>query len=291
MSAELVIHPSTKLDIESYLNDPSQAIALIGPEGSGKTALAIFLAEKILDAASVEATNNGRLFVVEPEPGKEDISIDAVRKLILKLSLKPGRAGAKRVVLITDANRLGGEAQNALLKTIEEPDGSTFFILTMPTLNSVAGTITSRLEKIEVRPINLNQSLTHYGKSHQNKNITSAWQLSKGRPGLLYKLLNNSTEPLKISTSDAKVFLALNRYDRLLFLENISKDRSAFLDFLNGLSRVLEAVNHSYVARGQLEQAKKLVLSRKELMSIRKMLLANASQKFATLHLVNSLKV
>ena len=83
----------------------------------------------------------------------------------------------------------------------------------------------------------------------------------------------------------------MNRYDRLLFLENFARSRQALSDLLVGLSRVLEAVNRSYIARGELEQAKRIVKARKELMDIRKKLQANTSLKFATLHLVNSLKV
>jgi len=291
MNNELLIHPSTAHSLESYLKNPGQAVALVGPEGSGKSVLARFLAEKILNISSETAINNGRLFIVEPEDGKEEISIDAVRKLISRLSLKVSKSGERRVVLIPEANRLGGEAQNALLKTIEEPDSSTLFILTMPTLNSVAKTITSRLEKIEVHPVGLEQSLEYYKKPHKEKDVTSAWQLSKGYAGLFSRLLSDEAEPLKLSISDAKKFLTLNRYDRLLFLEAFNKDRNVLSDFLSGLSRVLEAVNHSYIARGELEQARRLVKARKELMGIRKKLAANASLKFATLHLVNNLKV
>src|SRR5262245_14437977 len=68
--------------------------------------------------------------VVSLEPDdKATIKIDAVRDVLGTTAFKPFE-GRKRVVLIREADTLLDAAQNALLKSLEEPPAGTMFILT-----------------------------------------------------------------------------------------------------------------------------------------------------------------
>lgn len=49
-------------------------------------------------------------------------------------------------VLVIFANRIGNEAQNALLKLLEDPPGHTRFVLVVPTLTMLLPTVRSRLQ-------------------------------------------------------------------------------------------------------------------------------------------------
>lgn len=71
------------------------------------------------------------------------IGIDAVREVGKKLSLKPYLANYK-IVLIREANRLTIEAQNAFLKTLEEPSPNSIIILESSDKNLLLETIVSR---------------------------------------------------------------------------------------------------------------------------------------------------
>ena len=80
---------------------------------------------------------------------QEKVGIEDVRELIGELDRKPLNSPLK-AALILKAQNLPIEAQNALLKTLEEPPENTRIILTAPTVESLLSTIGSRCLKIEV---------------------------------------------------------------------------------------------------------------------------------------------
>lgn len=75
---------------------------------------------------------------------KEALSVKAVRELIKKISYKP--FGDRRVVIIPNADKMLIPAQNALLKTLEEPPEHTIFFLVANNPHSMLDTILSRCE-------------------------------------------------------------------------------------------------------------------------------------------------
>lgn len=76
----------------------------------------------------------------------EEYSIEAVRELQRKLSFK-----GRKTALILDADGLSSEAQNALLKILEEPPKDTIIILTAFTRFSLLPTIASRCQIIRFK--------------------------------------------------------------------------------------------------------------------------------------------
>ena len=85
---------------------------------------------------------NPDFILIKPEPGKS-IGIKEIRELKKKISHKP--FGQKyKIIFIKHAEALTTEAQNALLKTLEEPPGHTIIILSVPSPASLLPTIQSR---------------------------------------------------------------------------------------------------------------------------------------------------
>lgn len=84
--------------------------------------------------------------LVRPDPS---ISIDDIRSLIGKLQLKPF-AAKNTLAIIEDASRMTIPAQHALLKTLEEPAGTTYLILELENPNLIIPTIRSRCQIIMV---------------------------------------------------------------------------------------------------------------------------------------------
>ena len=83
-------------------------------------------------------------------PSGLSIKADEVRKLISRSSWSPS-VGGWRIVIIEDADRLTETAANALLKTIEEPESHTVWLLCAPTLSDVPVTIRSRCRHVQLR--------------------------------------------------------------------------------------------------------------------------------------------
>ncbi len=74
---------------------------------------------------------------------RKSISIEQIRKLSLELA-KPPRLGNRRFVVFMDANQMTMQAQNALLKTLEEHKENTIFLLITSNIYKLAPTIRSR---------------------------------------------------------------------------------------------------------------------------------------------------
>jgi DNA polymerase-3 subunit delta' len=91
----------------------------------------------------------------EPE-GKarpsQDIKVDAIRGLAQTLQKRPYE-GAKRVAIIVDAHRMNTQAQNALLKGLEEPSSTTVLVLLVPNIRAVLPTIASRCLRLRFAPL------------------------------------------------------------------------------------------------------------------------------------------
>lgn len=77
------------------------------------------------------------------------IGIDKVRNLQKRLSLKPFGPGPTTAI-INNAQNLTIQAQNAFLKTLEEPPKNSQIILTAPTIESLLPTVISRCQIIEL---------------------------------------------------------------------------------------------------------------------------------------------
>lgn len=137
-----------------------------GPSGVGKwrvaraTAQAVNCLEPVRDAAGLPYDACGRcrscdriargvhvdVIALEPDD-RASIKIDAVRDVLSRTGYRPFE-GKRRVVLIREADTLEPEAQNSLLKNLEEPPPGTVFILTTAVPGVLLGTVRSRCMRL-----------------------------------------------------------------------------------------------------------------------------------------------
>src|SRR5258706_15589440 len=91
------------------------------------------------------------VFVIEPgENGS--IKVDDVREAIERTAYRPFE-GRWRVVIVDEADTLVAPAQNALLKTLEEPPSSSVFILVTARPDVLLPTVRSRCPQLRFRPL------------------------------------------------------------------------------------------------------------------------------------------
>lgn len=287
----VLMHPTTKASLETYFDKPVSVLALTGPVGSGKKYLSQIIATKLVGTSYDKGVNNGQILNIVAADDKQEISIETVRALISKLSLKTSSAKDRRVVIINELQSLSTEGQNALLKNLEQPSSTTHFILTMPQSSSVLPTIISRVTLLPVKSIDLPQALKYFSDHKDASDIKSAWSLSKGLAGQMYELLISEDSQLGESVKVAKKFLSLNKYERLLLLDNYSKSNDKLTSFLYGLGRVLEAAHHNSIEKSDLVLARRLSESRRVTYRLNEQLSLNTSVKLTVMQLVNSLKV
>jgi len=130
----------------------------VGPPGSGRSNAAVAFAASLvcrdngcgvcIDCTTVLASTH--VDVERFNPSGLSIKADEVRELISRSSWSPS-VGGWRIVIIEDADRLTETAANALLKTIEEPESHTVWLLCTPTLSDVPVTIRSRCRHVQLR--------------------------------------------------------------------------------------------------------------------------------------------
>lgn len=124
----------------------SHSYLFIGIEGIGKTQFAIEFAKLILK----QEEQTPDLTIIQPEENK--IKIEQIRAMQTKILEKPILAN-KKVYIIKDADTMTKEAQNCLLKTLEEPPHYIVMILIGKSEDNFLTTIKSRCAKIAFQPI------------------------------------------------------------------------------------------------------------------------------------------
>lgn len=141
---------------------PVHAYLLTGARGLGKRTLSMVLASALFCTSEnkpcghCEACrqlwdgNNPDVLTVFSEDGSQ-IGVDRVREIIQKVSQHAFGAGY-RVVLIEPVEKMTAQAQNCLLKSLEEPIANVVFILMTHELTATLGTIASRCIRVKLTP-------------------------------------------------------------------------------------------------------------------------------------------
>ncbi|MBA2570172.1 MAG: hypothetical protein H0V04_03205 [Chloroflexi bacterium] len=179
---------------------PPHAMLIVGPDGVGKTTLALDLAAGLLcvdpDPASrpcrdcaacrkVEHDNHPDLHRLMPEGAGDQIRLVQVHALVAELALLP-MEGRWRVAIIEAAHRLNPDAQNALLKTLEEPVGAACIVLVADEPQSILPTVASRAARVRLGPVSrpeIAALLEDRGVADAARS-TSIARAARGRPGL-----------------------------------------------------------------------------------------------------------
>ena len=170
---EIVGHRRLKRQLARAVHSGTLPPSLVfaGPEGVGKRQMAYALAQALnclepVDGAAGERDACGAcatcsriarglhpdvVLVRRPED-KSAIVISQARDLVRQVGYRPFEA-RHRVVVIDDADELGGDSQDALLKTLEEPPARNVFVLVTSRPNLLSTTVRSRCCVLRFAPL------------------------------------------------------------------------------------------------------------------------------------------
>ena len=203
--------------LEKFVAAPAHALLLATQPGSDPTGTATDLAQRLLRVENLE--NQPYYRVVAPDPGKGSILIEQIRELLAFFRLKvPGSAPVKRVAVLQDAHTMTIEAQNALLKLLEEPPEGSVLILTSTQPQRLLATIRSRVQVVHLQ--------------------------------------GNVPVPDTQAVQLVKQVLAGTSYDRLLLVDGLSKQKEAAITFVSTLAVVAMASLESAARKGSAGTAR-----------------------------------
>ncbi len=146
---------------------PPHALLLVGPQGIGKTTLGLDLARGLLCLAAdpfarpcgecaacrkVDHANHPDLHIVAPQGAGQQIRVGQAQALSGELALLP-LEGRFRIAIVQQAQRLNVDAQNALLKTLEEPPPEVVIVLAADDVAGLLPTVVSRCARLRLGPV------------------------------------------------------------------------------------------------------------------------------------------
>ena len=141
----------------------SHAVLIEGEKGTGRKELALWLAKAILCRSEkrpcencsvcrkIENGNHPDVEIFGGEGGARSFHIESIREIKNSLWLAPNESEQKVYILLNVEN-MTAEAQNALLKSLEEPPAHARFILTCDNRRSLLDTIISRSTVYTLEP-------------------------------------------------------------------------------------------------------------------------------------------
>lgn len=184
---------------------------LTGPRGVGKATLAFRFARWLLagrpsatpplflsptDATfrRVAAAGHADLRSLAPNAGERGVKmmirVDEVRQVPRFLSLTAAEGGW-RIVLVEQVEAMNAEAQNALLKTLEEPPPRALLLLTTGAPDRLLPTIRSRCRRVDLFPLaptQMEQVLSHWLPDLDGQQRAALARISDGAPGRALEL-------------------------------------------------------------------------------------------------------
>lgn len=145
------------------------AYLFVGPSGVGKKTIGLNLAKaihcsaatadfcgKCADCARIQDGNHPDVRFIEPLAGKKEISIQQIRELEKYLNFR-SFSGNRKIVILDPVTLMNLSAQNALLKTLEEPPKDSLLVLIAPSVGELLPTLRSRCLRVSFAPLTRDQ--------------------------------------------------------------------------------------------------------------------------------------
>lgn len=227
------------------------ALLLHGERGCGKKLIAKWFAMLALceepETAPCGRCKNCRLVLEDAHPdvqyaehsGKRGgFSVETVRAVRRDAAIMPNN-GPLRVFIFSDADDMSVQAQNALLKSVEEPPPHACFVFTAETVGALLPTLLSRMTAKAVFPVSQEEcegALNRLGYSPGD--IHSAVARFGGNIGRCIAYLSDESQRTAVETAAAltAALAAQNEYELLRLLTAAASDR-------DGLRRTLELLD------------------------------------------------
>lgn len=219
----------------------TQSYIFSGTEGIGKLLIAKEFSKKILclegglnekceckSCKCFEGTNHPDHFLIN-EDG-ETVKIDQIREITNKVAERP-IISDRKVYIINDCDKMTVEAQNCLLKTLEEPPEFVTMILISSNENTILNTIKSRCMTIKFKNIS-NDELQKYALENLNYTQVTENMLKSFNGSIGKAILQKENQEKYIQIENIINFLLNNDIIDILNQSKIIYDKENIYDIL-----------------------------------------------------------
>ena len=170
------------------------------------------------------------VFVLTPLEGKREISVAQMREMIASTHITPNDADGK-VYVIHPADTLNPSAQNAFLKTLEEPPGNCTFLLLTENPLGLLPTIRSRCVLLELSPQEQNDGQVF---SEEAEELILRYEKARKSDGMALVEFTMQLEKLE-RTVFTEFIAAAHQYFAQALLQKQDKQHMALVNLFDGL--------------------------------------------------------
>jgi len=240
-------------------NNVSHSYIFSGISGIGKFLFAKEFAKAILcsnpdnkpcnnckSCESFENLNNPDIIIIDEQ--EESIKTEQIKELTNNVLEKPIQ-GNKKIYIINNSERMTKEAQNSLLKTLEEPPEYVVIILVTSNENLLLNTIKSRCLKIPFTKLNNSEIKEYFNRISESINTN----MMRAFGGSIEKAIHLKDKS-EIYSKVNEVFSNIENMNELQILsvkETLFKDKEevySILDYINTIfyDKILERIENVY---------------------------------------------
>ena len=237
-------------------NRLSHAYMLVGPAGCGKKTLTEAVAMELArcDGAGEElvakiASGHSPDVLTIPTEEKR-IGIDTVRSFVSTVYLTPNELDFK-MYIFDDADRLTPQAQNALLKIIEEPPKRVYIFLLCQNPGSLLGTVRSRVISVNMQTFEADEIRTYLAENGgfdgaDEERTDFAMKMSGGALGAVKELISHENGEFDAYKKAAELVASLGKKNRSVSYFEFLSSLTAFADSGEKLSLLLKYLTAIY---------------------------------------------
>lgn len=230
------------------------ALLIEGPAGSGKRMLAHLFAKAAVCTAQEKPcgvcaqclkaeTGHADITVVQGDGSAKSMSVATIRELREQASVVPNEASHK-VVILADADCMNVQAQNALLKILEEPPSYMLFVLTARSRAAFLPTVQSRCVCVSLFGVTEQEALPILRErlpEHTNEELLARVRLFSGCIGAVLDSASDETFSKTIACIEqvSSAIVAPLELDMLKACAALEKDKPLTDAVLSGVQLVL----------------------------------------------------
>jgi hypothetical protein len=230
----------TKNKMSALVSNPPQLIILVGAKGSGK--------ENIMQELSLGITKQTNIFSLQPLEGKKTIGIDQLRQ-IKKSSFLTKRL--PQVIIIPNAELLTIEAQNSMLKLLEDTPQNLHIFMATTTENKLLETIRSRAYIWRI--VNPSKAeIKDYYKTEDAAKLEQAILITAQKSRQLDDYLKDDSSSTNIEL--AKEILGEQKFDRLQRVNILIKDINLTVELIEAIIVICETAIHMAANQNNLQK-------------------------------------